>query len=319
MWKLILRRFLIMIPQLLLMTVLLFALAKMMPGDPFTGRFSAHTDIHTLLRLKREAGLDDPWPTQYFRWINNIFHGNFGNSYVLQKPVATLLGQRIQNTVWLGLLTLILIYTIGIPTAVAAATHEGSFRDRFWTTYNSITGGIPAFVMYIFMLFLFGFTLNWFPTTGSVNIDANGFWPVLGSRVYHMILPALSVALFSTVSLFNTLRTSLLDARSSDYVRTAKAKGVPNKQVFWRHIFRNSMLPVASTIGFDIVGVFSGAVILETVFGYPGMGQLFVQSITTRDYTTMNAIMLFSGTLTLFGSMLNDIIMSWVDPRIRIK
>ncbi|KGO24184.1 peptide ABC transporter permease, partial [Oenococcus alcoholitolerans] len=133
------------------------------------------------------------------------------------------------------------------------------------------------------------------------------------------ILPAVSVALFTTVYLFNTLRTSLLDARSSDFVRTAQAKGVPTKQVFWKHIFRNSMLPVASNFGFDVVAVFSGAVILETIFNYPGMGQLFVQSIQTRDYTTINAIMLFSGFLTLIGSMLNDIFVSWVDPRVRIK
>ncbi|WP_439425275.1 ABC transporter permease [Oenococcus alcoholitolerans] len=319
MWKLIIRRFLMMIPQLLLMTVLLFALAKMMPGDPFTGRFGAHTDMATLIRLRREAGLDDPWPVQYFHWLGNIFHGNFGDSYVMQKSVASLIAQRLGNTVWLGILTLILTYAIGIPTAVASATHEGSFRDRFWTTYNSITGGIPSFVMYLFMLFIFGFTLNWFPTTGSVDVNSNGFLNVLFSRLYHMILPAVSVALFTTVYLFNTLRTSLLDARSSDFVRTAQAKGVPTKQVFWKHIFRNSMLPVASNFGFDVVAVFSGAVILETIFNYPGMGQLFVQSIQTRDYTTINAIMLFSGFLTLIGSMLNDIFVSWVDPRVRIK
>jgi peptide/nickel transport system permease protein len=308
-----------MIPQLLLMTLLIFAIAKLMPGDPFTGRFSPQLDLSELARLRKEAGLDDPWYVQYFRWIGNALHGHFGDSYVLQKPVVTLMGERLGNTIVLSLFTTVFLYLFGIPMAVASAKNEGKFIDRFWLTFNSITYGVPALVIFLFVLFLFGYTLQWFPTSGSVNIDAEGFVGIWLSKIYHVILPSVTIAALSTVGIFTYLRTGLLDNRNQDFVRTARAKGVPEKQIFWKHNFRNSMLPIAQNFGFQIVAIFSGSIFVEQIFNYPGMGLLYYSSISTRDYAVITALMLFYGFLSLVGAVLSDIILAWVDPRVRIS
>ncbi|MDR2661259.1 MAG: ABC transporter permease [Lactobacillaceae bacterium] len=319
MWKLIIKRVLLMIPQLLLMTLLVFWLAKFMPGDPFTGKFSPQLDLNQLREMRKAAGLDDPWYVQYVRWIGNVFHGNFGESFVMKKDVTTLIGQRIGNTVMLSIFGLILTYLIGIPMAVAAAKKEGKFIDNFFLTFTSITFGIPAVIVYLFLIFMFGYMLHWFPTTGSVSLSAEGPIQIFLSRIYHVILPATAYALLGTVGIFNYLRVGLLDTRNLDFIKTARAKGVSEKAIFWKHNFRNSVLPLAQGFGYQIVSIFGGAVILETIFNFPGMGQLFTNSVTTNDSAVITTLILFSGFLSLVGAMLSDLILAWVDPRVRIS
>ena len=182
-----------------------------------------------------------------------------------------------------------------------------------------MTFAVPPFVFYILGIWLFGFTLGWFPISGSVSPSASGFWGTLGSQIYHIILPACLVALITTTSIVQYLRTGIVDNKVEDYVRTAHSKGVPENVVFRKHILRNSLLPIASSFGTTITGLLSGSMIVESVFSYPGMGKLFLDSIGQRDYTTLTALILIFGILTLLGNLLSDIIMSIVDPRIRIK
>ncbi|MBM7544438.1 oligopeptide ABC transporter permease [Periweissella beninensis] len=319
MWKTILRRVLIMIPQIIILSILVFMLAKAMPGDPFTGSIGPNTDPKQIVALKRAAGLYDPWYQQYWHWIVNLFHGNLGESYTLKQPVTAVLGNRISNTIWLSLLTLIISYAVAIPLGMTAGRYEGSRRDRGIVIFNFITFGVPTFVVFLLGLFLFGYQLGWFPTTGTISADASGFIGEALSRLNHMILPAILAGILGTTSTIQYLRSEIIDSKSQDYVRTARAKGVPTNKVYSRHIFRNSLLPIAAFAGFQITGLIGGSIIVETVFSYPGMGQLFVSSITSRDYSVVTAIVLFTGILALLGSLLSDIIMSIVDPRIRIE
>ena len=319
MWKTILKRVLIMIPQLILLSMIVFILAKMMPGDPFTGLINPNSSQATINHLKHVYGLDDPVPVQYLRWVKNLLHGDFGQSYIQHVSVSSLIADRAQNTFWLSLLSTLLLYGIAIPMGIAAGKHEGEWQDRAISIFNYVTYAIPGFVFYLLGLWLFGFTLGWFPISGTVSANASGFWGVFWSRLDHMILPAILYAIISTTGTVQYLRTGIIDNKVEDYVKTARSKGVPEKVVFNKHILRNSFLPIAAFLGNTITGLLGGSMIIETVFSFPGMGKLFLDSIAQRDYTTLTALIMIYGTLTLLGNLLSDIIMSLVDPRIRVK
>lgn len=320
MWKTILRRFVIMIPQLFILSIIVFILAKLMPGDPFTGLITPQTDPSALEALRRKAGLLDPWHVQYIRWIKNAFSGNLGMSYTYNVPVKTLIGERAVNTFILSLVSLILTYCIAIPLGMLSGRYQNSFLDKFVTFYNYVSYAIPTFVLSLIMIWFFGYKLGWFPTTGSVTAGLEtGKMGHFLDRIYHIILPAITYALLGTTWIIQYLRNEVIEAKSLDYVKTAKSKGVPENKIYSRHIFRNSILPIAAFFGYAITGLLGGSIFIEKIFSYPGMGGLFINSIVTRDYSVVTALILLFGFLTLFGSLLSDIILSIVDPRIRIK
>jgi oligopeptide ABC superfamily ATP binding cassette transporter, permease protein len=320
MWKTILRRVLLMLPQIFILSVLAFLIAKMMPGDPFTGLITPETDPNTIEALRVKAGFYDPLPVQYWNWISKAFRGDFGQSYTYKYEVTKLIGERIGNTVWLSLLTLILTYLIALPLGMIAGRYQNSWADKAIVVYTFITYSIPVFVFALVLLWLFGYTLGWFPTRGSVDSDVvAGTLGYYVNKFHHMILPAFTMAILSTTGTIQYLRTGVIDAKSQDYVRTARAKGVPENVVFNRHIFRNSILPIAAFLGYEFTGLIGGSVFIENIFSYPGMGNLFVTSITGRDYSVILALLLLFGTATLLGTLLSDIIMSIVDPRVRVQ
>jgi len=314
MWKTILRRVLLMLPQIFILSVLAFLIAKMMPGDPFTGLITPETDPNTIEALRVKSGFYDPLPVQYWNWISKAFRGDFGQSYTYKYEVTKLIGERIGNTVWLSLLTLILTYLIALPLGMIAGRYQNSWADKAIVVYTFITYSIPVFVFALVLLWLFGYTLGWFPTRGSVDSDVvSGTLAYYLNKFHHLILPAFTMAILSTTGTIQYLRTGVIDAKSQDYVRTARAKGVPENVVFNRHIFRNSILPIAAFLGYEFTGLIGGSVFIENIFSYPGMGNLFVSSITGRDYSVILALLL------LFGTLLSDIIMSIVDPRVRVQ
>lgn len=320
MWKTILRRVLLMLPQIFILSVLAFLIAKMMPGDPFTGLITPETDPNTIEALRVKSGFYDPLPVQYWNWISKAFRGDFGQSYTYKYEVTKLIGERIGNTVWLSLLTLILTYLIALPLGMIAGRFQNSWADKAIVVYTFITYSIPVFVFALVLLWLFGYTLGWFPTRGSVDSDVvSGTLAYYLNKFHHLILPAFTMAILSTTGTIQYLRTGVIDAKSQDYVRTARAKGVPENVVFNRHIFRNSILPIAAFLGYEFTGLIGGSVFIENIFSYPGMGNLFVTSITGRDYSVILALLLLFGTATLLGTLLSDIIMSIVDPRVRVQ
>lgn len=319
MWKTIVRRVLIMIPQLFILSLLIFLLAKQMPGDPFTGLITPETDPNVIEELRVKSGFYDPWYVQYYNWITNAAQGDFGQSYTFKKPVADIIGDRAMNTLLLSLLSVIFLYVLAIPLGVLAGRYHDSFLDKSIVLYSFISYAIPAFVLYLIFVFIFGYRLMWFPTSGTVEIGLDpGTWSYYWSKFYHLLLPAASYALLGTTGVIQYLRSEIIDAKTMDYVKTARSKGIPMKKVYSRHIFRNSLLPIAAFLGFTITGLLGGSIFIETVFAYPGMGKLFVESISSRDYSVITALVMLYGFLALLGSLLSDIILSIVDPRIRI-
>lgn len=320
MWKTIVRRILFMIPQLVLLSLLIFIMAKNMPGDPFTGLITPETDPARIEELRIQAGFYDPWYVQYFNWITNVVQGDFGQSYTYKVAVSSLIGERGLNTFWLSLLSVILVYLLAIPLGVLAGRYQDTFLDKTIVLYSFISYAIPTFVLALIFLSIFGYRLQWFPTSGTVDIGLEkGTFSYYWNKFYHLLLPAMTYAILGVTGIVQYLRTEIIDAKTQDYVKTARSKGIPMNTVYSRHIFRNALLPIAAFLGFTITGLLGGSIFIETIFGYPGMGQLFVNSIMSRDYSVITALVLLYGFLTLVGSLLSDIIMSIVDPRIRIE
>lgn len=320
MWKFILRRILVMIPQLFVLSILVFALAKAMPGDALTGRaMDPSADPKVIEEQRERLGLNDPIPTQYVRWIKNVAQGDFGVSTIHKIQVTDLLGERLGNTITLSLAILILTYLIAIPLGVISGRWNNSWMDRIITLYNYLGYATPLFIFALIMLFVFGFQLALFPTGGSVDPQVtDGTFAYYMSKLNHLMLPAICGALIGTVSTVQYLRSEIIDTKIKDFVRTARAKGVPESRIYSKHILRNSFLPIAAFLGYEITGLIGGSIFLESIFSYPGLGQLFMQSITQRDFSVITSLVMLTGFATLLGTLLSDIILSIVDPRIRI-
>ncbi|NHN32191.1 oligopeptide ABC transporter permease [Paenibacillus agricola] len=322
MWTIILRRIAIMIPQLVLLSVLIFVLAKAMPGDALTGQLADNPkmDMQTLAELKAKLGLNDPLYVQYTRWVSNLLQGDLGLSYTHQQPVTELLAQRIGNTVLLSVCIVVLTYLIAVPLGILSGRWNDSWADKLIVGYSYVSFATPLFIFAVLMLFLFGFTLGWFPTGGSVDIQLEaGTFDYYLNRLHHLLLPALSGALIGTVGVIQYLRSEIIETKMKDFVKTARAKGVPESRIYSRHILRSSFIPIAAFLGYEITGLIGGSIFLESIFSYPGIGQLFLQSITQRDYSVVTALVMISGVATLIGTLLSDLILSLVDPRIRIE
>lgn len=320
MWKFIVRRILIMIPQLVLLSILIFVLASMMPGDALSGQIDPSLDYETIEKKREELGFNDPWYQQYGRWVSGVVQGDFGMSFRHKVEVTSLLNERMINTLWLSLLSLVITYLIAIPLGIVSGRYNDRLADQLITGYTYIGFATPLFIFALLMVWFFGFHLNWFPTGGSVKPGvAPGTFEYVLSKLHHMLLPAISMALIATVGTVQYLRSEIVDTKQKDFILTARAKGASESRIYNRHIFRNALLPIAAFFGYEMAGLIGGSIFVETIFSYPGMGQLFLDSINLRDYSVVTATVLIFGLATILGSLISDIVLSIVDPRIRIK
>lgn len=321
MGKFIVRRLFIMLPQLAVLSVLIFILAQLMPGDALTNIIAETPNLtaERIAELRAQLGIDLPWHLQYYRWITAVFHGELGMSYGHQVPVTHIIGDRIGNSFWLGVLSLILTYTIALPLGILSGRYQERAIDQFVVGYNYISYAMPLFVFALLMLFVFGFKADLFPTAGSVSPNAlAGTSAYFFSKLHHLFLPALTIALLQTTTTIQFLRNEIIDLKPKDFVKLARAKGVSEKNIYQRHILRNALMPISAFLGLEITGVIAGNIFIEQIFSYPGIGQLFLSSIAQRDFPVVTALLMIAGILTLVGTLLSDIIISMIDPRIRV-
>ncbi|HID15190.1 MAG TPA: ABC transporter permease [Candidatus Atribacteria bacterium] len=319
--KYILRRILYMIPILLGISIVSFIIINLAPGDFLSKKLlDPHVSSETIARLKTSFGLDKPPIIQYFMWLKNAIHLDFGYSFAYRVPVFTLIAKRIGNTLILMGSAMIFAWTLGILIGIYSAVHEYSFFDKFFTFLAFFGLAIPNFFFGLLLLYMATKT-GWFPVGGVTSIGYEHF-SLLGKiwdRIWHLILPTIVLGTSSMASVMRQMRGNLIEALRADYVRTARAKGLPEKVVIYKHAFRNAINPLVTMFGLSIPGLLSGAALTEIVMNWPGMGQLILEAVISMDlYLVMGSLML-SSFLLLMGNLLADILLVMVDPRIRYE
>ncbi len=315
------RRLIGMIPIIFLISIVVFTLAKLMPGDALSGKIDPlNSDPEYIEEMREKMGLNDPIHTQYFRWMGGVVQGDFGDSFIHKRDVMELIGDRLPNTVFLGFTSLMITYILAFMMGRFSGRFAYSPGDYLISGINYLALAIPSFVAALVAIYVFSFQLGWVPATGSIGSGVEpGSFEFYLSKIKHTILPALVLGTMATAGYTQFLRNDMIESSRKDYVRTARAKGTKESAIYNKHILRNSVIPIITLLGFDIAGLFGGAIITETIFTYPGIGYLFVESVNSRDYSVMMAITMMLTILTLIGNLVADILYGIVDPRIRLS
>jgi peptide/nickel transport system permease protein len=315
------RRLIGMIPIIFLISIVVFTLAKLMPGDALSGKIDPlNSDPEYIEEMREKMGLNDPIHTQYFRWVGGVVQGDFGDSFIHKRDVMELIGDRLPNTVFLGFTSLMITYILAFMMGRFSGRFAYSPGDYLISGINYLALAIPSFVAALVAIYVFSFQLGWVPATGSIGSGVEpGSFEFYLSKIKHTILPALVLGTMATAGYTQFLRNDMIESSRKDYVRTARAKGTKESAIYNKHILRNSVIPIITLLGFDIAGLFGGAIITETIFTYPGIGYLFVESVNSRDYSVMMAITMMLTVLTLIGNLVADILYGIVDPRIRLS
>ena len=303
-----------MLPVLGIITFLVYALMLAIPGDPARALVGPgeSLDDEQLELIRKEHNLDKPVVVQYGIWLGKAVQGDLGRSTQNQRPVAEELATRAAVTLQFGVVAWILAMVVGVPAGIVSAVYRGRPVD-FITTILSIGGvAIPNFWLGIMAILLFGVTLGVLPTQGYVDITED---PVEGLR--HMILPAFALGITSWALIMRQSRSAMLEVLAQDYMRTARAKGLRMRTVIWIHALRNALLPVVTVFGLQTGRIFAGAVVIETLFGIPGMGNYMVQAIFARDFMAVQGAVLLMALAVLFANLMTDLVYAWLDPRIK--
>jgi peptide/nickel transport system permease protein len=312
----IIRRVAGAIPLLLFISIVTYAMMALAPGGPaaILGPRGAVSPA-VMAQINRLYGLDKPWFVQYFYWLKQlVFHGSLGTSYVDSRPVVAKVLERLPVTIEMVGLALLLTLLIAIPIGIYAGAHRGSFFDNATSTVGFIFYGMPVFWLSIVLIDLFAVQMRWFPSSGlsSLGRENDPF-----DRLWHLVLPVCAIALVSFVSWMRFQRSSIIEAMSSGYIRTARSKGLSERDVLVKHAFRNALLPIVTLLGLSLPTLVGGAYFVEYVFSIPGIGYLTFTSIFTRDYPTLMAITMLTAVLIVAGNLIADVAYAIVDPRIR--
>ena len=318
------KRLLEMIPTIIGITLVSFFIIHLAPGKPTDILAELNPKITPEAREKLEKyyGLDKPIITQYGIWLKRVVKLDFGDSFSTDKrPVWDKIKERLPITIIINVLSLILVILIAIPIGVSSATHQYSLYDKITTVAVFVGFAIPTFWLALLLMIFFGIYLDWLPISGIRSLDYDNL--SAGGKVWdlasHLILPVLLEAFGGLAGLSRYMRSNMLEVIRSDYITTARAKGLSERVVIYKHAMRNALLPVITILGLSVPGLIGGSVIFETIFAIPGMGQLFYMSVMMRDYPLIMGILTIGAILTLAGNLLADIGYAVADPRIRTR
>jgi peptide/nickel transport system permease protein len=300
-----------MIPVLLGVVVAVFIMVKLAPGDPAAALLGVQATPAELERVRHSMGLDRSWPEQFGIWLAGVLHGDLGSSYISKKPVGELIMTRLPVTIELAVIGTILGALVGITAGVISASKRYSRVDYAVTTLALFGVSMPTFWFGILLILLFSLYLGWLPSSGFVPLNRD---PVRHFQA--VIMPSLALGIFLAGSLARFSRNSMVETLSLGYVRTAQGKGLANSRVIWVHALRNSLIPTITVLGAQFGALLGGAVIVEQVFAYPGVGTLLLTAISQRDYPVIEGVVLVVATLVVFTNLAVDLAYTWLDPRI---
>ena len=314
----IIRRLVQSVIVFILITLFVFLVMRLLPGDPIymiMSRAASETATEMQLdKLRHQYGLDRPMMVQYFSWLNGVFHGDLGVSILNNTDISQSLMKRLPVTLHLGVLALIISFVLGIPAGVICAVRRGTWIDTVVTTLANIGITIPVFWLALVLMYIFALKLHWLPVFGYTSPFAD-FW----MNTKQIILPVFCLAVTSIAVIARQARSSMLEVMHQDYIRTAWSKGLKERSVVIKHALKNGLIPVMVIIGLGLSGIVGGSVLIETVFAIPGMGRMAVEAMGNSDYPVIQGIILVFAVMVLVTNLLVDLSYGWLDPRIQYK
>jgi peptide/nickel transport system permease protein len=318
----LIKRLLMMIPLLLGITLITFVVIHLAPGEPVEMQVAMNPKVsaEARQRLRVHYGLDKPLHVQYVKWVGRLARLDFGRSFAPDnRPVLDKIKERIPITLALNLIILVIEVGLAIPIGVLAATHRNTALDKGITIFVFLGFAVPTFWLALLLIYLFGVQLGWLPVSGLHSMGSEGFGRIrwFWDLAKHLLLPVSVAAFGALAGMSRYMRSNMLEVIRQDYITTARAKGLPERTVIYRHALRNALLPVITLLGFSVPGLIGGSVFFETIFGIPGMGQLFYAGVMARDYPLVMGILIIGAVLTLLGNLLADLCYAFADPRIR--
>ena len=312
MFSFLARRLASTLPVLLVVAVLVFLMLRLTPGDPAAVLAGDAASVEQIARIRTSLGLDRSIPEQFVIWFGHLLTGDLGQSYYYKTDVTTLIGQRLEPTISLALVTITLAVAVAVPLGVLAAWRFGSLFDRVLMGFSVLGFSVPVFVLAYVLIWLVSLKLGWFPVQGYKRI-ADGIGPWL----YHLLLPAITLSVIYIALIARVTRASVLETLGEDYIRTARAKGLPENAVLMRHALANAAVPIITVIGIGIALLIGGVVVTESVYAIPGLGRLTVDAVLARDFPTIQGVILLFSFVYVMVNLLVDLSYVFFDPRIR--
>ncbi len=313
--KYLIKRILTLIPVLFIVSVVIFTLIHLTPGDPARIMLGAQASESDVEALRETMGFNKPLPVQYFDWMIDIFHGNLGKSVYINQPMTEIIADHMGPTIMLTMYAMIFVILVGIPLGIVAAKKRGTIADSAIEGLSMVGISIPSFLLGLLLILLFVVKLKWLPVGGYKSLKEYGFL----ENLRYLVLPSVALGFMETGLIIRMTRSSVLEVLNCDYIKMAKAKGVKEFWLIFKHALKNAILPILTTIGQTLMGLLSGASIVETVFNIPGAGQLIINSVSKRDYEVIQADVLVIAVINVLVCFLVDILYSVVDPRVRLE
>ncbi|MGU9979194.1 ABC transporter permease [Phreatobacter sp. HK31-P] len=308
----ILRRLAATVPVLFTVAVMVFLMLRLTPGDPAAIIAGDNATTQQILDIRTKLGLEQPILQQFFIWLSGLLRGDLGESFFFRKTVFELISERIEPTLSLAFLTIVLAVMIAIPLGVIAAYKQGTWIDRIVMGFSVIGFSVPVFVIGYLLIYVFAIKLGWFPVQGYQRIGG-GVWPWFRS----LVLPAVTLSVIYVALIARMTRTSVLEVLSEDYIRTARAKGQTEVKVLFQHALKNAAVPIVTVVGIGVALLIGGVVVTESVYSIPGLGRLTVDAVLARDFPVIQAIILAFSFVYVMINLLVDLSYTIFDPRIR--
>ena len=296
-----------------IVAVLVFVLTRAAPGDPISVLLGDQASAEDIARVQKVYGLDRPLPVQFGLWLRELAHGNLGESIFLQRPVTQALWERAEPTALLSLMAITIAALIGVPCGIVSAVYRGSAIDQACTGFAMLGASVPSFWFGLVLMQIFAVSLGWFPVSGYGEPGAS-----LAARIHTLVLPATVLGVLNSALIIRFTRASMLDVLGEDYVRTARAKGLPESRVVLKHALRNALVPIVTVLGLTAALMIGGAVVTETVFGLPGVGNLVVSAVIRRDYPVIQGALLVVAVIYVLINFGIDLLYTVVDPRVKV-
>lgn len=317
------KRIFMILPMLLGITIITFIVIHLAPGSPTDAitELNPRASPQARENLRRIYGLDKPLPVQYIDWVRRLSVMDLGTSFTDGRPVLKKILERLPITILISGLSLLLIIVAAVPIGIISATRQYSLFDKTTTIIVFVGFAMPTFWLALLLIIFFGVYLGWLPVSGlqSMHADQLPFWQLFWDRVRHLVLPIFVSSFGGLAAYSRYMRSSMLEVIRQDYIRTARAKGLPEKSVIYKHALRNAMMSTITILGLAIPGLIGGSAIFEQIFAIPGMGKLFLDATWARDYPVIMGVLVFGAFLTLLGNLIADICYAVVDPRIRVE